>query len=341
VLSLADDLEPGDRQLGELLQSLELVDADTLTALLLEARRQRRSLRQVLLGGRDGRPTPLTLYQLALIESGSLDGLALGRLRVVDRLQVTPRETVYRVFDPGRSVTGLLRHLADADAQDPARADEFRTSFVAATKVEHANVAQTLEVLDINGRPAVLQEWVTGLPASDWPAAVAVPGVWYRLLRQCALGLRAAHEAGLTFGRMTPSSLVLTGLGVVKLLGLGEPPWLCGIDPTPFPPPTRGEMFGWGVAGDLAALGELASGWAALAPRRRGGKSPKPLPPPLQAVLTGLQPGAANAFATAADLLAALDGAAGKLPDAADAWDTLIEQATEIGAEPTAWRKSA
>src|SRR5262249_58349901 len=39
VLSLTDDLDPGDRQLGDLLRALELVDADTLTALLLEARR--------------------------------------------------------------------------------------------------------------------------------------------------------------------------------------------------------------------------------------------------------------------------------------------------------------
>src|SRR5262249_44365394 len=43
-----DSLEAGDRQLGELLRSLELVDADTLTALRAEARRQRKSLRQLL-----------------------------------------------------------------------------------------------------------------------------------------------------------------------------------------------------------------------------------------------------------------------------------------------------
>src|SRR5258708_3023664 len=49
VLTLADEIEPADRQLGELLRSLELIDVDTLQALLLEARRQRRSLRQLLL----------------------------------------------------------------------------------------------------------------------------------------------------------------------------------------------------------------------------------------------------------------------------------------------------
>src|SRR5262249_24067262 len=42
ILSLTGDVDPRDRQLGDLLQSLGLVDADTLTALLVEARRQRR-----------------------------------------------------------------------------------------------------------------------------------------------------------------------------------------------------------------------------------------------------------------------------------------------------------
>src|SRR5262249_52355124 len=72
ILSLTGEVAPGDRQLGDLLQSLELVEADTLTALLVDARRQRRTLRQVLLAS-----GYLTLYQLALIEAGNLDALVL------------------------------------------------------------------------------------------------------------------------------------------------------------------------------------------------------------------------------------------------------------------------
>src|SRR5437764_6441696 len=117
ILNLADEMDPADRQLGEMLRSLELVDADTLTALLLEARRQRRSLRQVLLSGRGSGGAPLSLYQLALIEAGNLDGLVLGPLRVIDRLSSSAREGVYRVFDPRRGATCLLRHLADAEMQ--------------------------------------------------------------------------------------------------------------------------------------------------------------------------------------------------------------------------------
>src|SRR5262249_17371599 len=107
-----DELNPGDRQLGELLRSHGLVDAETLTALWREATRQRRTLRQVLLSS-----GAITLYQLALIEAGNLDALMVGRFRVIDRLRVTSHEAIYRVFDPSRDVgtpsVFLLRHLAE------------------------------------------------------------------------------------------------------------------------------------------------------------------------------------------------------------------------------------
>ena len=100
------------------------MDADALTALLTEARRQRRSLRQLLLAG-----NYLTLYQMALIEAGNLDGLVIGPVRVIDRLQAGPREAVYRVFDPRRNGDALLRWLAEAEMHDAVHPDEFRQRF--------------------------------------------------------------------------------------------------------------------------------------------------------------------------------------------------------------------
>src|SRR5262249_20107257 len=154
VLTLNDEVSPADRQLGDLLSSLGLVDADTLQALWAEARRQRRPLRQVLLNG-----NYLTLYQMALIEAGNLDALVLGPVRVIDRLPSTPREAVYRVFDPRRNTEAVIRHLSESEMEDAVRPDEFRQRFTAAAAVKQENVACVLEVLTIAGRPAALVEW--------------------------------------------------------------------------------------------------------------------------------------------------------------------------------------
>jgi chromosome segregation ATPase len=332
ILSLTDDLNPGDRQLGELLRSLELVDADTATALLLDARRQRRSLRQVLLSGRGDRAPLLTLYQLALIESGNLEALVLGPTRVVDRLQATAREAVYRVFDPRRSGDGqntiLLRHLAESEMHDAVRPDEFRERFAALATLPNAHLVSTLEVLEVNDRPAVLQEWLTGLPAADWPPLTTMPAVWHRLMSQTATGLNAAHEAGLVHGGLTAKSVLLTPLGIVKLTGCGEPPWLTGR-------PANAT-----AADDLTALGELAADWATGVPRRKTAKAVKPLPGELQRVLDRLR-GDALPYSSAGELVDDLRRAGSNLPSIGDVWDELMTFARQNAAEGMALRKAA
>src|SRR5262249_20410929 len=121
ILSITEPMDAGDLKLGETLRQAQLVEEDTLTALLMEARRQRRSLRQVLLAG-----GVVTVYQLASIEAGNVAGLMLGPVRVIDRLRVTALEIVYRVFDPRRGREAVLRHLGAEALRDPGHAGEFR-----------------------------------------------------------------------------------------------------------------------------------------------------------------------------------------------------------------------
>jgi hypothetical protein len=323
ILSLTGDVDPIDQKLGDLMRSLGLVEADTLTALLVEARRQRRTLRQALLAS-----GAVTLYQMALIEAGNLDGLMLGPVRVVDRLGVMPRETVYRVFDPRRGSDAVLRHLAEAEAQDAVRPEEFRQRFTSAL-VAHPNIAATLEVLEIAGRPAVLQEWLTGLASTDWPPLAAVPGVWYRLLLQAAQALGAAHETGLVHGHLEAQHLVLTADGVLKVGGFGEPSWLTTV-----------AAFGADAVADLLALGRLASTWCGTGNRLKGTRTK--LPQPLQSILNRLlSENAAKRPASAAVLLEDLEQAGAAVPANPEAWDRLVRHIKENAAPLATLRQSA
>lgn len=322
---LEAELDPGDRQLGELLRSHGLVDPDTLTALWREAVRQRRTLRQVLLAS-----GAISLYQLALIEAGNLDALVLGRFRVIDRLRVTPREAVYRVFDPTRAAAGhpgiyLLRHLAESEMHDAVHPDEFRQRFAAVRDAAHPNLAAVTEVLEINGRPAVVQEWLTGLSSADWPVQAAHPGCWLRLLMMAAAGIDAAHRHGLVHGRLTSDSFVLTAEGVLKVTGFGEPPWLT---PGPVAP------LDSSPSADLRALGQVAFGWMQLAGKRKGATRGKPFSPALLAVIRRLEAdpeppmadtvAAERPYDSAAELVAELDRLARETPFSDDAWEKLL-----------------
>jgi hypothetical protein len=317
---------PGDRQLGELLQTLGLVDGATLSALLAEARRQRRSLRQLLLSG-----GYLTLYQIALIEAGNVAGLVLGPVRVVDRLRATPREAVYLVYDPRRDSKAVLRHLSEADAADAVRPDEFRQRFAAAAALSHPNLAATLEVLDIADRPAVLQEYLQGMASNDWPAFAAVPGVWYRLIGQAALALHTAHQAGLVHGLLSASSLVLTTEGMLKLCGLGEPAWLAVTpdEENDGPGVTEGDGT---TASDLAALGRVVADWAMGTGQATGRKTakPKPLPEALQRIVRRLtSDNPEEVYPGTTELLADLERAGEEVPANAAAWERLVRHVRE------------
>jgi chromosome segregation ATPase len=353
ILGLADDLDPADRKLGELLRSLELVDQDTLIALWNESRRQHRPLRQVLLNG-----TYLSLYQLALIESDNLKGLVLDRFHIIDRLQSTSREAIYRVFDPrlsssesrrtpvlarsaseGRGPSSddgicILRYLGELEMQDAVHPDEYRQRFTAVRDIAHPNIAATLEVLDINGRPAVVQEALRGLSGSEFPPQAGQAGVWYRLLSQGALGLHTAHQSGLVHGRLTADSFVLTREGTLKITGLGEPSWL---------QPVQVEAREPSAEDDLLALGRIALAWMQSGPKRKGKKA---FPESLVAILTGLGAETPEGvpialYPSVTALLEELDRVSAEVPADSGAWEKLLQFATDNATEAPLLRQSA
>ena len=184
--------------------------------------------------------------------------------------------------------------------------------------------------LELANRPAAMQEWISGLPASDWPPLAAAPGVCYRLLTQAAKGLATAHHAGVVHGHLTDAMLLLTGEGVLKICGLGEPPWLTGIQHDE-EPTTRD---------DLRALGKIASSWCTPAGVRKGPKT-KPLPEPLVSALYRLAADGDAGYTDVGELLDDLQKAAAAIPPNSEAWDRLLKYVREHGASEALLRQSA
>ncbi len=224
--SIIETIEPPDKKLGDQLISLRLVESDTLLALMTEAKKSRKSLRQALLNG-----GYLTFYQMALIEAGNINGLMIDRFRVIDKLPSTSKEYVFHVFDPIKKSECILRHLSESELLDPYHPDEFRQRFNAAINFSHENVASTYEVLEIHGRPAVLIEFTQGINQSEWVAIQQKPDVWLNLVLQTISGLASIHGVGLVYGPIHQSSLIITREGCIKWIGVGCPSWLVSKEP--------------------------------------------------------------------------------------------------------------
>ena len=121
----------------------------------------------------------------------------------------------------------------------------------------------------------------------------------------------------------------------MKLIGIGEPPWIHA------PGATEGS-----IEGDLRALGQVAAGMARAAGRRKGAKV-KPFPQELQDILRGLgSPLEENdvpsaMYLSAAVLLEDLDRAALTVPADTQAWDKLLAHVGENAADSGQIRRSA
>ena len=293
--------------------------------MLIEARKHRRSLRQALLAS-----GCLTVYQMAIIEAGDLDRLMLGPVRVIDRLRATAHEAVYRVFDPRSSREALLRHLAESEMDDAVRPDEFRQRFTQAAAVQHPHLAGTFEVLEINGRPAVLQEWVNGLPSTEWPALASAPGAWFRLINQAALGLfdrapgRTHARSSSGRANLPDGGRNLEALRVRRAAVAGDGRCLFGRG--------RGRRRPGCPRTSRPGLGRPD----AAQEQSRG------LTEPLQGVLARLQAESPEErYASAAALLEDLERAGADVPANATAWERLLKQVREQGAEDPILRQSA
>src|SRR5262249_44721367 len=121
---------------------------------------------------------------------------------------------------------------------------------------------------------------------------------------------------------------LLTGEGIVKLCGFGEPAWLATpatAEPAEDP------------AADLLALGRIASGWCAAGPVKAGKR--KGLPGALQGVLDRLT--GETRYASATELLEDLDRARGGVPTNPEAWERLLRQVRDEASPLAAFRQTA
>lgn len=99
----------------------------------------------------------------------------------------------------------------------------FRREAEAVGKLAHQHVLTAYDAGEANGQAYIVTELIDGadlgqLSARQGPLDVKLA---CDLIRQAALGLQAAHSAGLVHRDIKPSNLMLTSDGIVKVLDLG------------------------------------------------------------------------------------------------------------------------
>ncbi|MFQ3594328.1 MAG: serine/threonine-protein kinase [Gemmataceae bacterium] len=165
----------------------------------------------------------LTIFQAEQFLLGKYRGFYLAGYRILERIGIGGTGTVYLAEHALMKRRVAIKVLPTPMANDPVTRQRFMREAQVAGQLQHPNVVQVLDFREENGLHAIIMEYVHGpnlqqLLNRRGPQPVRQACEY---IRQAALGLQHAHEAGLVHRDVKPANLLLDATGVVKLLDLG------------------------------------------------------------------------------------------------------------------------
>jgi serine/threonine protein kinase len=166
----------------------------------------------------------LTHFQAEKLMAGRWRGFIISdKYRLLERLGAGGMGAVYLCEHilMGRKVA--LKVLPVQQAEDPAALARFRREARAVARLDHPNIVRAHDIDREDKLHFLVLEFVDGVNLHDFVRknGTMTPARAAHYIRQAALGLQHAHEAGLVHRDIKPGNLLLDRQGTVKLLDMG------------------------------------------------------------------------------------------------------------------------
>jgi eukaryotic-like serine/threonine-protein kinase len=165
----------------------------------------------------------LTQFQAEQFLLGKWRGFTIGKYKVLERLGFGGTGTVYLCEHLMVHRKAAIKVLPATKADNPAALGRFYREARAAGILEHPNLVKCHDIDQDNGLHFLVMDYVDGsslqhIIAKFGPMAI---GRAANYTRQAALGLQAAHQAGLIHRDIKPANILVDRKGVVRVLDLG------------------------------------------------------------------------------------------------------------------------
>jgi serine/threonine protein kinase len=166
----------------------------------------------------------LTLFQAQKLLDGRWRGFTIsGKYRLLATLGTGGMGQVYLCEHilMGRKVA--LKVLPRSQANDPASLARFYREARAVARLDHPNIVRAHDIDHEDKLHFLVLEYVDGCNLHDFirKNGTLTPARAAHFIRQAALGLQHATEAGLVHRDIKPGNLLLDRQGTVKLLDMG------------------------------------------------------------------------------------------------------------------------
>ncbi|WP_439627194.1 serine/threonine protein kinase [Gemmata sp.] len=165
----------------------------------------------------------LTPFQAEQLLRGRWRGFFIGRYKVLAVLGVGGMGKVFLCEHPGMRRQVAIKVLPPRMAEDKDTVEAFYNEARALARLDHRNIVHAYDAAKDSGVHYLVLEYVKGRTLEDVVARDGPLGAHRAIdfLRQAALGLQHAFEAGLVHRDIKPSNFLVTDAGVVKILDLG------------------------------------------------------------------------------------------------------------------------
>jgi len=165
----------------------------------------------------------LTQYQAHQLIQGKWRGFFIGRYKVLGVLGAGGMGKVFLCEHAGMKRQVAIKVLPPKMAADPATVEGFYREAQALASLDHRNIIHAYDAANDDGIHYLVMEYVKGRTLEDVVTRDGPLSARHAInyLRQAALGLQHAYEAGLVHRDIKPSNFLVTDHGVVKILDLG------------------------------------------------------------------------------------------------------------------------
>jgi serine/threonine protein kinase len=165
----------------------------------------------------------LTRFHAEQILRGRIRGFTLGNYKVLERLGSGGMAQVFLCEDAAKGQRVAIKVLPGASAQNEELLKRFQREARAASGLDHPNIVRTYEIDKEGKHHFQVMEYVDGaglheLVQKFGPLSVARAAHY---IRQAALALQHAFEAGMVHRDIKPGNLMVDRTGNVKVLDMG------------------------------------------------------------------------------------------------------------------------